>query len=139
MPLASALVLSVPLVMPSVELLAELLPELLPLGIACVPPVLTPSALRMVDPFPMPLLMLGLEVTAGLLVTVGELGVRTVAASVALLPFGVGGIGGVVGELVAGVAVVPMGVDGGVVAEFCATARPTAPNTAATTAEEIRN
>ena len=128
--------------------IVSLLPDVLS-GVPMVPVV------RPVGLLPMPLLMVGLDVTAGLDVTVGGVGVG-------MLPMGVvvvvvvegdviGVVAGVVGVVALGTACVSrtvlpevvdgvvdgvvMGVDGGVLDEFCATAKP--PPSAAMTAAEV--
>ena len=131
--------------------IVSLLPDVLS-GVPMVPVV------RPVGLLPMPLLMVGLDVTAGLDVTVGEVGVGMLPMGVVVVVVVEGDVMGVA-EVVAGVVgvvalgtagvsrtVLPvvvdgvvdgvvMGVDGGVVVEFCATANP--PPSAAITAAEV--
>lgn len=123
----------------------SLLPDVLS-GVPMVPVV------RPVGLLPMPLLMVGLDVTAGLDVTVGEVGVGMLPMGVVVVVVVEGDVMGVAAGVVAlGTACVSrtvlpvvvdgvvdgvvMGVDGGVVVEFCATAKP--PPSAAITAAEV--
>ena len=132
----------------------SLLPDVLS-GVPMVPVV------RPVGLLPMPLLIVGLDVTAGLDVTVGEVGVGMLPMGVVVVVVVEGDVMGVA-EVVAGVVgvvalgtagvsrtVLPvvvdgvvdgvvMGVDGGVVVEFCATANPP-PGAAITAAEVIKS
>lgn len=125
--------------------IVSLLPDVLS-GVPMVPVV------RPVGLLPMPLLMVGLDVTAGLDVTVGGVGVGMLPMGVVVVVVVEGDVIGVVAGVVAlGTACVSrtvlpevvdgvvdgvvMGVDGGVVDEFCATAKP--PPSAAMTAAEV--
>ena len=131
--------------------IVSLLPDVLS-GVPMVPVV------RPVGLLPMPLLMVGLDVTAGLDVTVGGVGVGMLPMGVVVVVVVEGdvigvaaGVVGVVGVVALGTACVSrtvlpevvdgvvdgvvMGVDGGVVDEFCATAKP--PPSAAMTAAEV--